>query len=237
MSMIGSERQTSSTSKVATLNNGDRLSQAEFHRRYEACPEDVKFELIGGIVYMASPLRLPHSDYDDELGYLLGHYRRATPGVQALHGASAILGKESEPQPDLGLRILPAYEGQSRTTKQQYIRRAPELLAEIAFSAVSIDMHLKKQDYERAGVWEYIVVCVEERELFWFDFKSGQEVRPDARGVYKAQVFPGLWIDGAALLAHDSDRVRKVLDKGLASADHAAFVKRLLDVFRRQPRR
>ena len=42
------------------LHNGDRLTQAEFHRRYEAYPEDVKFELVGGIVYMTSPLRRPH---------------------------------------------------------------------------------------------------------------------------------------------------------------------------------
>ncbi len=32
------------------LENGDRLTQPEFHRRYEAYPEDVKIELVGGIV-------------------------------------------------------------------------------------------------------------------------------------------------------------------------------------------
>src|SRR5437870_6048326 len=96
-------------STLPPLQNGDRLTQAEFHRRYEACPGDAKFELIGGIVFMPSPQRERHSDYDDEVGYLFGTYRRSTIGVIAIHGATTILGQESEPQPDLGLRILEAY--------------------------------------------------------------------------------------------------------------------------------
>jgi hypothetical protein len=39
------------------LANGDRMSRAEFHRIYSETPEDVHVELIGGIVYFASPLR------------------------------------------------------------------------------------------------------------------------------------------------------------------------------------
>ncbi len=113
MSTALKRKQQAQLSALPPLHNGDRLTQAEFHRRYEQYPEDVKFELIGGIVYMASPLRLNHSDYDDELGFAFGLYRRATPGVQALHGATAILGEESEPQPDLGLRIMAEYGGRS----------------------------------------------------------------------------------------------------------------------------
>ena len=80
--------------------------QAEFHRRYEAYPEDVKFELIGGIVYMASPLRWPHARYTNKLGMAFGLYEASTPGVEAGDDATAIRGDESEPQPDLALRIL-----------------------------------------------------------------------------------------------------------------------------------
>src|ERR1700693_3044758 len=108
-------------SEVPLLHSGDRLTQAEFHRRYEAYPEDVQFELVGGTVYMSSPLREPHSDYDDELGFVFSLYRRATPGVKALHGATTILGDESEPQPDLGLRILETYGGRSRLSKKKYV--------------------------------------------------------------------------------------------------------------------
>ena len=48
------------------LENGDRLSRAEFERRYQAHPEIKKAELIEGAVYMPSPIRFeqhgrPHS--------------------------------------------------------------------------------------------------------------------------------------------------------------------------------
>jgi Uma2 family endonuclease len=123
------------------------MRQPEFHRLYQQCPDDVKFELVGGIVYMASPLRLPHSGYDGELGFAFELYRRKTRGVEVLHGATAILGEESEPQPDLGLRILPEYGGQSQTTVKKYVLGPPELLAEIALSTRTLDMHQKRLDY------------------------------------------------------------------------------------------
>jgi hypothetical protein len=92
---------------VPLLENGDRLTQAEFHRRYEASPDDVKAELIGGIVHMPSPLRLPHATHHPELSGLLWLYKAATPGVEVLDNATTILSDISEPQPDLALRVRP----------------------------------------------------------------------------------------------------------------------------------
>jgi Uma2 family endonuclease len=225
------------TAEVPLLSNGDRMTQAEFHERYEKYPEDVKFELIGGTVYMASPLRLKHSDDDDEIGFALGFYRRATPGVQVLHNATTILGEESEPQPDLGLRILPEFGGQSRDTPDDYVEGAPELLVEIAHSTRAIDLHQKKADYQEAGVLEYLALTMEERKIYWFSLKLGRLLTPNTQGVYRSRVFPGLWIDGPALLARDSARVLEVLQQGLASRQHAAFVKRLQAANRRRSSR
>lgn len=213
--------------RLQPLVNGERMSQPEFHRRYAAYPEDEKWELIGGIVYMASPLKLPHSDYDDEIGYVLGTYRRATPGTQVTHNATAILGVESEPQPDLGLRILPEYGGQSRTTDDDYLQGAPELLVEVAHSRRALAMHGKRDDYQRAGVLEYLVVCMEEQEVHWFHFPSGRLIRPNRQGISRSRVFPGLWLDVAALLRRDSARLMEVLQQGLADRAHTAFVKHL----------
>jgi Uma2 family endonuclease len=206
---------------------GDHLSQAEFHRRYEAHDGHEKFELIGGIVYMASPQRLPHSEYQPKFGTILTLYEEATPGVQVLGNASTILGDESEPQPDLALRILPEYGGQSRTNKKKYVVGAPELVAEIAHSTEAIDMGRKKDDYEQSGVQEYIVLCIEEEELHWFHFKSKSRIVPDTKGVYRSRVFPGLWIHGPALLSRRLSPLLKVLHRGLASPEHAAFADHL----------
>ncbi len=42
---------------VPPLENGDRLTRAEFERRYDAMPEHVRAELVEGVVIMASPVR------------------------------------------------------------------------------------------------------------------------------------------------------------------------------------
>jgi Uma2 family endonuclease len=235
MSIISPHLARTLAPSLPLLVNGERMTQAEFHSRYRAYPEDVKVELIGGVVYMASPLGLEHSDYDDEIGFLLGLYRRATPGVQVLHNATTILGKESEPQPDLGLRILPECGGQSRTTGQRFVDGAPELVVEIAHSARAIDLHDKREDYRRAGVVEYFVLCVEEQQVHWSHFPTGRPVRPDRQGVARSRIFPGLWVDVPALLRRDSDRTRAVLEEGLASRPHAAFVRRLAAARRKRP--
>jgi Uma2 family endonuclease len=216
------------------LANGDRMKQPEFHRRYQAYPDGTKFELVGGTVYMTSPLRWPHGNYHLKLGLALELYASATPGVEAGDNATSILGEESEPQPDLALRLLPEYGGQSRENAERYIEGAPELLAEIAYSTRSLDLNQKRQDYENAGVMEYLVLCIEEQELHWFHFPSGKAIRPNRQGISCSKVFPGLWIDAQALLARNSARVAAVIQQGLASPQHATFVKRLERAYRRR---
>jgi Uma2 family endonuclease len=209
------------------LENGDRMKQPEFHRRYREYPEDVKIELVGGTVYVASPLRYPHGVYHEEIGFLLGLYRRATPGVELAHDVTAILGEESEPRPDLTLRIAGEYGGQSQVNEEEYLEGPPELLVEVAYSSRAIDLHQKRDDYQQAGILEYVVLSLEDKQLHWFHFPSDENITANRQGVYRSLVFPGLWIHGEALLARDSVRLQQVLRKGLASKDHAAFVKRL----------
>ena len=209
------------------LCNGDRMKQPEFHRLYEAYPEDVKFELVGGTVYVASPLSLQHGRYHPQLSFVLALYQSETPGVELADTATVILGEESEPQPDLFLRILTEYGGRSGVTADDYCHGPPELVAEIAHSSRAIDMNQKREDYERAGVLEYIVLCVKERELHWFHFTSRRMIRPDRQGVAHSRVFPGLSIDVPALLRRDGRRLTAAVQEGLASRAHAAFVKRL----------
>jgi Uma2 family endonuclease len=216
------------------LYSGDRMTQAEFHRRYEAYPEDVKCELIGGIVYMASPLRRTHGRRHLQLGSLLERYASATPGVEALDNATIVLSEESEPQPDLALRVLSECGGRSRESKDDYVIGPPELIVEVAHSTRAIDMHQKRLDYQRAGVREYLVLCMEESELHWFRFRASSPIAPDGDGVYRSHVFPGLWIAGAALLDDKRTHLLAVLRQGLASAEHAAFVRRLEARYKRR---
>ncbi|HKI37892.1 MAG TPA: Uma2 family endonuclease, partial [Gemmataceae bacterium] len=92
----------------------------------------------------------------------------------------------------------------------------------------AIDMNRKRTDYLKAGVQEYVVLCVEEQELYWFHFPSRRRLKPDKQGVWKSLVFPGLWLDGPALIARDTARLIATAQQGTATPEHAAFVEQLL---------
>jgi len=234
MSTVVAEHRKMPGDEVPELCNGDRLTQPEFHRRYEALPDDDRFELIGGVVYMASPLGLPHGTCHTRLSLVLSHYQAATPGTEHADNTTVILGEESEPQPDSLLMILPEYGGQTRLHRRRYILGAPEFVAEVAHSSRAVDLHLKKADYQKAGVVEYLVVCLEEMELQWFSFKPRRAIVAGKDGIFRSRVFPGLWIDGPALLARDSSRLLQVVGQGIASSEHAAFVERMHSQRRRR---
>lgn len=178
-------------------------------------------------MYIDSPLKIRHGKNHLPLGTLLFAYESATPGVECCDNATIILGDEGEPQPDLYLRVLPEYGGQSRTTESDYVAGAPELIAEIAPSSRAIDLHGKRDDYTRYGVLEYLVLNLRDNRLHWFDLRAGQELAPGADGVYRLRTFPGLWVHGEALLARDFQRMMATLNEGLATPEHAAFVRRL----------
>ncbi len=142
---------------------------------------------------------------------------------------TAILGEKSEPQPDLILRVLTEHGGRSRYNDDEYLVGPPELVAEVAHSSLAIDMNRKRLDYQAAGVREYVVFSVEERELHWFHFPSRRKLKPDRNGLWKSRIFPGLWVDGTALAARDAARLIAAVQQGRASPEHAAFAARLAD--------
>lgn len=175
---------------------------------------------------MPSPVRLqrhanPHFRF---IGWL-AHYSNFTPCAIGGDNATARLDMDNEPQPDGMLLIDPLCGGQAIISDDDYVERGPELTGEISGSSVSFDMHTKKTVYRRNGVREYIVWRVLDRAIDWFTLRSGEfePLTPDADGVLRSLVFPGLWLDTAAMIRDDMPRVIAVLDQGLASPEHAAF--------------
>jgi Uma2 family endonuclease len=212
------------------LENGDVLTRAEFERRYEAMPHLKKAELIEGVVYVPSPVRHRyHGHQHTHLVSWLGYYEAHTPGVEASDNVTVRLDLDNEPQPDALLFIDPACGGHVLLDAEGYIEGAPELVAEVASSSASYDLHTKLRVYRRNGVREYIVWRVLDQELDWFVLRAEQYERLalDAAGLYRSEVFPGLWLNAAALLQGDLATVLAVVQRGLASPEHAAFVMRL----------
>jgi Uma2 family endonuclease len=214
---------------VPPLENGDRLNRYEFERRYNAMPNLKKAELIEGIVYMPAALRFKsHGEPHGWIMTWLGVYQAATPGVALGVEPTVWLDLDNAPQPDAVLLINPAAGGQARISEDDYVEGAPELIVEIAASSAAIDLHAKKNAYRRNGVKEYIVWQVLDQKLSWFYLEAGEYLDlPYDHGILRSQVFPGLWLEVTELLAGNMQRVLAVVQEGLQSAEHAAFVKKL----------
>jgi Uma2 family endonuclease len=145
-------------SLVPPLQAGDRLSRAEFERRYDATPGLKKAEWIEGIVYVPAPVaHTDHSGPHARLLYWLGSYCAVTPGVDFGDNGSVRLDLDNMPQPDAYLMIDRARGGQAKIDEDGYVAGAPELIAEVAASSVSYDLHQKLHVYRRSGVREYVV--------------------------------------------------------------------------------
>ena len=207
---------------------GERMDQPTFHALAESLPAGVRAELIEGVVIVPPSVTDDHATVHIGAAVSAGTYNMRTPGVLASDNGSVVLGPESEPQPDVALRLAPECGGQSRV-ENRYVTGAPELVIEIAVSTESTDLHARKRDYERGGVREYVVVAVERRRVVWFEHVDGHFVErdPDADGVYRSRQFPGFWLDPEALLNQDGPRLLEVIHQGLASPEHAAFVEEL----------
>jgi Uma2 family endonuclease len=184
------ETATSAGAAVATppderppLHSGDRLTRAEFARRYVLHPEIKKAELIDGVVYVASPTRhRQHGRLHLILVAWLGVYSAATPGVDGSNNATVfLLDLENEHQPDALLRLEPIHGGRSRVTRDDYIEGPPDLIVEVAASSAAYDLHDKKRVYARSGVREYLVAQAYERRVDWWELREGGLHPPAAR--------------------------------------------------------
>ena len=224
MSTAEHPRRTASPHLVA----GQRLDRATFHERYEAMPPGIRAELIDGVVSMPSPAGVEHGSAHVPPLVWLSYYQENSPGVQVLDNATTLLGPRSEPQPDALLRILPECGGQT-AAHPKFVSGVPELVLEVSHSSRYTDLGPKLDDYERAGVREYVVRALEPDEVLWHVLLEGRlvAVTTDADGLHRSHVFPGLWLDPQALLVDDTRRLRAVIDQGMATAEHAAFVARL----------
>ncbi|MEM1172348.1 MAG: Uma2 family endonuclease [Cyanobacteria bacterium P01_H01_bin.35] len=219
---------TLTSTKIPPLENGDKLNCIEFERRYEQMPHIKKAELIAGIVYMASPLRInQHGEPHASIITWLGFYKAFTPNTQLGDNCTVRLDAENEPQPDVLLRIT--VDGQSTISEDGYVEGAPELIVEIAASSASIDLHQKLKIYQNNQVQEYLVWRIYDGEIDWFRLKNGKyiKLKPNEQGIICSEYFPGLWLAQEALLAGDLAQVLAILQQGLDSPEYQNFVKKM----------
>jgi Uma2 family endonuclease len=206
------------------LESGDVLSRAEFERRNEAMLDLKKAELIDGVVHVGAAVSLSHAVAHSDLNALFKMYVLETPGVQSCDNVTVRLGLDNILQPDLLLRRTVG--GLSHVG--EYVEGPPELVAEIATSSVSRDLHSKLAVYRQHGVREYVVWRTLDQQIDWFQLDNGGYRQPlaDERGLLRSYEFPGLWINGAALAKGDMAGAVASFKEGLGSPEHAEFVAR-----------
>jgi len=221
-------REKTSKGKISELKHGARMNRERFHYLYVQTPEDFRFELIGGVVHEPSPISFSHGEHHGLLSLILGSYALKTPGVQSLGSVTVLLSDQDEVEPDLMLRVLPEFGGRTQITSDNYINGPPELVVEIAHSSASLDLGRKRKRYMLGGVTEYLVICTHLEEIRWLDLPNDTKYQADDTDIIKSKVFPGLWLSNESLVGGCNHKLAmKVLNKGLRSADHADFVKKL----------
>lgn len=215
--MLSTKTVTTNSVNISPLQNGDRLNRLEFERHYTAMPNLKKAELIEGLVYLGSPIRITkHGKPHAEMTSWLGYYAAFMPNVQIGNNCTVRLDLDNEPQPDILLRIKQG--GQSVISVDDYVKGAPELVAEIAASSVSMDLHQKLNLYRRHQVQEYIVWRVEDEIIDWFRLRDGEYVKLAAnkKGILTSEIFPKLCLDVEALLAGNMAKVLQTLQANLS---------------------
>ena len=76
---------------------------------------------------------------------------------------------------------------------------------------------------------EYLIVRPAKKQAIWRELVAGKyrEVTPDTDGILRSHVFPGLWLDTAALWNGDFAGLAAVVQQGMATAEHADFLGKL----------
>src|SRR5260370_41482848 len=131
------------------LVDGQRLTLEEFLQRWEEQPGLKLAELIEGVVYLPSPVGAAHASHHALAGGWVTYYAARTPGCGTGNDGTWLM-RGSAPQPDVYLRILPEYGGQSHDEKGLSVG-APELAVEVAGSSVRLDLGPKRGLYAAAG--------------------------------------------------------------------------------------
>ena len=193
-------------------------------------PPHIKAERIEGIVYMSAAAVSAgfHGQPHLHMATWLGVYQSMTPGVMGADNSTTSLDVDNDPQPDLCMCILPTHGGRVKIDAGRYIVGAPEMVIEITASSVSFDLGTKLDVYRRNGIKEYIVHRTYDGEIDWFEFRDGQYVKSTAdAGIYRSEIFPGLWLNEAAMIEGNLAAVLATLREGMIGQDHSEFVKSL----------
>ena len=68
-----------------------------------------------------------------------------------------------------------------------------------------------------------------ERRVVWYALRDGEyiELQADSAGIIRSEVFPGLWLNVAALWNRDLAALLATVQEGIATPEHRAYIRSL----------
>ena len=170
----------------------------DYHRMIDAgILDDRRVELLDGEIVEMAPEGVPHAFYSDRFATRL----RALLGdrAQVREGKPITLSNQSEPEPDIAV-VQPLAE--------VYLDHHPYpencwLLIEYSYSSLAKDLEDKSQVYAAAGIQDYWVVNLRDRELVVFRSPQGktyQQKTTLATGTIAPLAFPEIEVQVSQLM-------------------------------------
>lgn len=175
-----------------------------------------KADLIGGVIYMASPDNTDANRLFMWLGGLLADYaeEKDLGNVYGSRVAFRLSDTES-PEPDVAF----VRKDRLHLVHRGFVEGGPDLAIEIVSpESVERDYEKKRRQYQDAKVPEYWIVDeVEEKVLLLRLDASGtyREVRP-RKGVLRSEAVPGFWLRPGWLWQQPRPKKTEVLAQLLA---------------------
>lgn len=162
-----------------------RFTVAEYHRMAEMgiFKPNERVELVRGLVRRMSPKNDPHSVTVAKILRLLTNVLAERASVYP-ETPLRFVSLDSEPEPDIVVTSSPVVEDLRRTDTP--------LVIEVSESSLRYDLNVKAPLYAEAGVPEYWVVSLVDRELVVFrspedgvyrdrqTYRSGNHLQPEA---------------------------------------------------------
>jgi Uma2 family endonuclease len=187
--------------KLAPELAGILLSPEEFDA-VEECDELYNYELVHGVLIVAPPPAVGERGPNDRLGYLLHYYQEHHPQGAALDltlPEHLIRTPDSRRRAD---RVIWTGLGRIPNTRQDQPTIAIEFVSasKREFQRDYID---KRDEYLRAGVWEYWIIDRFRRRMtvIWGGAEPVTEIVMNEQDTYTTPLLPGFALPLAQLLA------------------------------------
>jgi Uma2 family endonuclease len=149
----------------------------EYHQMIEAgILQNHRVELLAGEIIEMPPEEPLHAFYGEELADYL-RYRLA--GKALIREAHPITLTNSEPEPDITVVQPPRDNYRNRHPYPEDIF----LVIEVSHSTLAKDLEIKRKTYAQAGIPEYWIIDVQNKQLIVFrspnngDYLSKQEIK------------------------------------------------------------